>query len=86
MKHHRLISKGASTGWLACVATCTLSLTSCDKVGDWLEQAKGLVSDEEQADAGSQGGTGVESVDEKAGKAVIAEESRMVMVEFYSDT
>lgn len=54
------------------------AVTSCDKVSDLTEKMSGLWEEESTV--------GVVEVDEKEGKSIIAEESRLVMVEFYSDT
>lgn len=54
------------------------AVTSCDKVSDLTEKVSGLWEEESTV--------GVVEVDEKEGKSIIAEESRLVMVEFYSDT
>lgn len=60
------------------------ALASCDKVSHLVDKAKGLVGGNE--DSADESNAGVEEVNEQEGKAVLAEESRLVMVEFYSDT
>lgn len=58
-----------------------LPLTSCEKVKELAGTAKGWVS----GDSDSNGKNLVVSVNEKEGKEIIAEETRLVVVEFYSD-
>lgn len=65
-------------------AALVFSLTGCDQVSDLVEKAKGLVGDDGKPGAG--GDATVDKVNEEQAKAVMAQESRMVMVEFYSDT
>ena len=50
------------------------AVTSCDKVSDLTEKVSGLWEEESTVE--------VVEVDEKEGKSIIAEESRLVMVEF----
>ena len=62
-------------------------MTSCDKIKDLTDDAKSLVGgDDEKSEKGNQDAT-VTSVGKKDGEQIIASEtSRIVMVEYYSDT
>lgn len=60
-----------------------LALASCDKMADLTDKAKGLLGGDESSAAKV---VDVEQVDEAQGKDIIATESRMVIVEFYTDT
>lgn len=62
------------------IAFGIIFISSCDKMSELGEKAGNLWSEEEKFDAV------VSEVGEKEGKAIIAEESRMVLLEFYSDT
>ena len=73
----------------ACIvlsSVMVLPLTSCDKVQDLVGKAKGLVSGDEEGKSEGTPTAEVLSVDEARGKEIISSESRMVVVEFYSDT
>lgn len=61
-------------------AVALFGLASCDKVSDLADKVSGLWSDV------SGDGGGVAVVGEEEGRAIIAEEPKLVMVEFYSDT
>jgi hypothetical protein len=63
--------------------TLVVVLASCDKLADLTDKAKGLLGGDESSDAKV---VGVEKVDEEQGKGIISTESRMVIVEFYTDT
>ena len=72
-------------------AVFALSLVSCDKVkelyqaaSDKVKEAKGDGEESEASDENLI--TDVTDVNEKEGKEIIQNESRLVMVEFYSDT
>lgn len=70
---------------LAAVASLLVfTLASCDQVSDLVDKAKALLGDDKNS--ADESNAGVEEVNEQEGKAVLAEESRLVMVEFYSDT
>ena len=66
-------------------AIASLAVTSCDKVKDLAGSAKAWFSDDDGAGKGDQV-VDVQSVGKKEGLEIIANESRLVMVEFYSDT
>lgn len=71
------------------LATFSLSLVSCDKIKDLAQSATEKVKelkDGKEDVAQYEGVVDVLVVSEKEGKAIIVEESRLVMVEFYSDT
>ncbi|MFK7911418.1 MAG: hypothetical protein AB8F34_12580 [Akkermansiaceae bacterium] len=69
------------------LAISALGLASCDKVKDLTDSAKSWFSDDEKEESDGNGQTTeVVSVDKKEGEEVIASESRLVMVEYYSDT
>jgi len=56
-------------------------LASCEKLTEIKGKAMGLLDDvSEKSDSG------LNAVGEKEGKAIIADEARLVLVEFYSDT
>lgn len=57
-----------------------MGLSSCDKMSELSDKVSSLWSEEEKAEGS------VSVVGEKEGKAIIAEESRIVLLEFYSDT
>jgi len=74
---------------MAAVAVCFLSLLSCDKTKELYQSATDKVkelqeskTDSELADLPSD----VAVVNEADGKAVIQDETRLVMLEFYTDT
>ncbi|BDS06021.1 hypothetical protein NT6N_10610 [Oceaniferula spumae] len=62
-----------------------VGVTSCDKVSEITDKAKNLFDDSVQK-AESAGSAEVIVVGEDEGKSIIADESRLVLVEFYSDT
>ena len=64
-------------------AIASLAVTSCDKVKDLAGSAKAWFSDDE---GGGDQVVDVQSVGKEEGLEIIANESRLVMVEFYSDT
>ena len=66
-------------------ATASLALTSCDKVNGLVDTAKGWISDEEKAESEDLIDE-VTSVNKAEGEEIIANESRLVIVEYYSDT
>ena len=68
---------------LALTALLTLALASCDQMSDLVDKAKGLFGDDEKSASTT---TGVDEVNEKEAKEVMAKEPRLVMVEFYTDT
>ena len=70
-------------------ALCALSLVSCDKGKELFQSATDKVNEFKKDDASSVPGalvTTVSVVNETDGKAVIMDEMRLVVVEFYSDT
>lgn len=72
-------------------AICSLAIfgvTSCDKVKELADNAKSWASDEEDKEqsSGDEQVVEVQSVDKAKGKDIIAKESRLVIVEYYSDT
>ena len=68
----------------AVASLLVFTLTSCDQVGELVDKAKGFVGDDE--DSAGKAKAGVDEVNEQQAKGVLAEEPRLVMVEFYSDT
>lgn len=71
---------------VACAAAA-LGMTACDKVKDLAESAKSWVSDDAEEATNSKGKTtDIQSVDKQKGEEVISSESRLVIVEYYSDT
>lgn len=74
-----------------CYAICALAalgITSCDKVKELADNAKSWASDDEEKEqsGGGEQVVEVQSVDKEKGKSIIANESRLVIVEYYSDT
>ncbi len=65
------------------VVALVVGMASCDKMADLTDKAKGLLGGDESSAAGV---VEVEQVDEEQGKGIISTESRMVIVEFYTDT
>ena len=64
-----------------------LGLSACDKVKEVASDAKSWLADDDKESGNSGDATAeVSSVDKKEGQKIIAEESRLVMVEYYSDT
>ena len=70
-------------GSVALSLTLVVVLASCDKLADLTDKAKGLLGGDESSDAKV---VEVEKVDEGQGKGIISTESRLVIVEFYTDT
>ena len=75
----RLLPKTA-VNCIVISAISVFSLTSCDKLTELKEKVGDYIGD----DDGPDGKTSV--VDEKEAKTIIAKESRLVLLEFYSDT
>lgn len=72
-------------------AACAVSLTSCEKGKKLFQLATDKVNELRGEDSGavSDGGalvTSVSVVNEKDGKAIVMNERRLVVIEFYSDT
>lgn len=72
-----------SAVWLGLLV---VPLSSCDKVVALVDKAKGLVGAKEDSDESGEISVDVSKADEKLAKEIIAAESRMVIVEFYTDT
>lgn len=70
---------------LLAVTGLVCSLASCDKMSELVATAQNLGSENVTEGSGDSAHS-VDSVTESEGLAVISEESRMVVVEFYSDT
>ena len=73
----RFLALSLATGFCLCVV-------SCDQASELVDKAKGLLGDEDGS--GKKASAEVDKMDELEAKKAIAEESRLLMVEFYTDT
>lgn len=80
MKHLRI---GSPAQAKVLVVGMVVGMASCDKMADLTDKAKGLLGGDESSAAKT---VEVEQVDEEQGKGIISTESRLVVVEFYTDT
>ena len=70
----------------ALLAGMVLPLASCDKAKELVGKAKGWMGGDDAEGESESAATEVITVTEEEGKKIIADEDRMVVVEFYSDT
>ena len=73
------------------VAACAVSLTSCEKGKKLFQSATDKVNELRGGDSGTASDDGdfvttVSVVNEVDGKAIVMNERRLVVIEFYSDT
>lgn len=80
MKHLRI---GSPAQAKVLVVALVVGMASCDKMADLTDKAKGLLGGDESSAAKT---VEVEQVDEEQGTGIITTESRLVIVEFYTDT
>ncbi len=67
-------------------AIAVMGTTSCDKVKDLTSSAQSWLGDDDEKEEGGDQAADVISVDKTEGEKIINSESRLVMVEYYSDT
>lgn len=80
-----ILSRPFSLRKASCVLLIVLGvmgMSSCDKASELSEKVSSLWDSEDLGNYDSE----VSDVTEQEGKAIISEETRMVLLEFYSDT
>ena len=69
---------------LMLAAGLSLCMASCDQASELVDKAKGMLGGDEAED--KKASAEVQKMDEVEAKKAIAEEARLLMVEFYTDT